>query len=433
MREPKAAVLVVDDEEKLCRYLLKEFERKGYAAFAAHDREGARDILARERVDVVLLDLVLPGTGGLEILAELRRDRPALQVIMLTGNAAVETAVRSMKLGAYDYLSKPYDMGELELLIDRAHADARMRRENQALRCELSRRIGPRELLGESAALTEVRGLLARLARGSAPVLIEGEAGTGKELAARLIHADDSWSEGLFMPLDCAALEEPILERELCGLLGLAGRGTVFLDDVGALPPALQERLTRFLDSGDYLPAGGGPALRSGARIVAATQEDLARAVREGRFDQTLLDRLGTARVRIPPLRERPEDIALLAGHFFARHRARQARGPVGLGPEVLARLTRYPWPGNARQLESVIARAVLLAAGEAVGPDDVYLPSAGEGPAEPADSLAAVERSHIVKVLAEAGGNRTRAAAVLGVDVKTLYNKLKGYQARLT
>lgn len=422
MPERKASVLIVDDEEKLRRYLRKELERKGYAACDAADRDGALRALAGRAVDVVLLDIVLPGASGMEILAELRREQPELQVIMLTGNAAVESAVRAMKLGAYDYLPKPYQLDELLPLVDRAFAKARLTRENRSLRLELARHRESRELIGASAALQELRAALERLAPAASPLLLEGEAGTGKELAARLLHSLGPRAEEPFLVVDCGASEDAALERDLLGsdgLLALAGRGTVYLDDIEALGAPLQAGLLRLLDAGE-----------GRARLVAATRADLGAAVRDGAFRAELYYRFGVSRVRMPPLRERPEDIPALAAHFLARLRARAGRGPEAIEPEALARLSRYPWPGNARQLEEVVERAALRAGGARIADAAVYLPRNGDGPCEEVATLAAVERSHILKVLAEAGGNRGRAAAVLGVDPKTLYNKLKRYQA---
>ncbi|MBI5208371.1 MAG: sigma-54-dependent Fis family transcriptional regulator [Elusimicrobia bacterium] len=445
MNPRKACVLLVDDEDKLRKYLRKEFERQGYKFHDAGERAGAVALLAAERVDVVLLDIVLPGTGGMDILKELRKEHPEAQVIMLTGNATVETAVEAMKMGAYDYLTKPYNLSELMLLVDRAFGESRLRRENEVLRLQLAREGRSRDFVGRDPKLAELRAVVKRVAPTASPVLITGETGTGKELVARLIHETGGHADGPFVAVNCSAFQETLLESELFGhergaftdavsqkkgLIEMADGGTLFLDEIGTMAIGMQAKLLRFLDHGEYRRVGGTRVMRATARIVSATNQDLAQAIKGGRFREDLLYRLNVVSVQVPPLRERKGDIALLVEHFVAKGSAAHGRGGRRLSPAAIERLMAYHWPGNVRELENVIERSMVMAEGDVVGPGDIVMP-AGAVPLEPeggAASLAAVEKAYILEVLARTDGNKTKAAAILGVDVKTLYNKLKGY-----
>ncbi|MBI5597861.1 MAG: sigma-54-dependent Fis family transcriptional regulator [Elusimicrobia bacterium] len=434
MPERRPTVLIVDDEEKLRRFLRREFERKGYPVRAAGDRAAALAALADGQVDVVLLDIVMPGADGMALLEEVRREHPDAAVIMLTGNASVETAVRALKLGARDYLSKPYDMAELELAVMRAYAESCLRQENEALRLEHAVPADGPELTGASAAIAAVRRQLALLAGSDGPVLFEGEGGSGKERAARVLHALGPGPRAPFLVLDCALLGPSEAEARLFGqgpgkgLLELAARGTVFFDDIGKLPLPAQGRVLRLLENGEFRRDGEASPKRLRCRLTGAACEDLEAAVRQRRFSRDLLSRLSPRTVRVPPLRERPEDIPVLAERYLSSFAGSPGRT---LAPEAAALLMRYPWPGNVRQLQSVLERARLKSEGPRIDAGHLFLPRTGDGPAEAPESLSAVERSHILKVLADCDGNRTRAAGVLGVDPKTLYNKLKEYRSR--
>ena len=442
----KPAVLIVDDEQKLCYYLGKEFLRKGYAAYAAHDSKEALKALEKDHVDVVLLDIILRDENGLDVLREIHRDYPSTHVIMLTGNATVETAIESMKLGAYDYLTKPYNFNELCLIIDRAYKEMLVRRENEFLRFELSRHIQFNEFVGQDPKIQELKSIVKKVARTNSAVLIFGETGTGKELVAQMIHHESPGSDSPFVALNCAAFQENLLESELFGhakgaftdairqkqgLIEIADNGTLFLDEIGSMSPGVQAKVLRFLDSGIYRRVGGIKNLKTSARVISATNQDLARAIQEDRFREDLYYRLNVVSIKVSPLRERKCDIPILVDHFLKKCKALQPRGEKRISRDTLEALMEYHWPGNVRELENVIERAVIMAEGDVIEPGNILLPAtASTSRLQPRDtSLAEIERVHVLQVLAESGGNKTKAAGLLGIDVKTLYNKLKEYQ----
>jgi len=420
------SVLIVDDEPRLCALLQKEFERKGFPVHAAGEAWRAFDILGKQRIDVALLDIVLPGEDGISILRRIRAAHPATQVIMLTGNASVGTAVQAMKFGAYDYLSKPYDLSKLIRLIEHAHEEARVRRQNRSLRLELASRMGPTELIGPSPALARTRDSLRRAAESDSPMLIEGELGTGKELAARFIHRESLRADGPFLAADCDLETEAALERllfgspEQPGMLLAREDGVVMLSSVERIPLTLQQRLLSHLQETATSLAP--------MRVIGVSRGDLSDPVREGRFLEELRDVFTVLRVRMPALRERAEDILPLAELFFEKHRQLRENPPAGLAACAKRRLQSYPWPGNARQLSAVLERAVLLCEERLVRASDLSLPRVGTGVEAGAHSLESVERTHILATLAKAGGRKSKAAAMLGIDSKTLYNRLAQY-----
>lgn len=444
----KASILIVDDEEKLRHYLKKELLRKGYEVEAARDGKEAMDLLARQSADVVLLDIALPGESGVAVLEKIRKEHPLARVIMLTGNATVETALDSMKLGAYDYLTKPYDLSELCLVIDRAFAESQIRRENEVLQRRFSRESEFDLFVGEDPGVQEALRMAERAAASSSSVLISGETGTGKEIIATMIHRKSARRDEPFMALNCAAFQDNLLESELFGhekgaftdaarqkpgLVELASRGSLFLDEIGDMSPAIQAKVLRFLDSGEFRRVGGTRNMKTDIRILCATHRDLPRAIREGKFRDDLFFRLNVVTIRLPPLRERRGDIPRLAEHFLKKCAASIVTRSRVLSPDALDALKSYPWPGNVRELENLIERAMILSEGEVIRRADIasFLKVAS-APGDPPkdDSLAEVERCHILKVLAAAGANKAQAARILGIDVKTLYNKLRDYEA---
>lgn len=442
----QAAVLIVDDEEKLRHYLRKELVRKGYEVEAARDGKEAMDSLAGRPADVVLLDIGLPGESGIVVLEKIRREHPLTRVIMLTGNATVETARDSMKLGACDYLTKPCDLGELCLVIDRAFAETRLARENEVLQRRFSRESEFDIFVGEDLAVQEALRTAEKAAAASSSVLISGETGTGKEIIARMIHRKSARRDEPFLALNCAAFQDALLESELFGhekgaftdasrqkpgLVELASRGSLFLDEIGDMPQAVQAKVLRFLDSGEFRRLGGTRNMKTDIRILSATHRDLPKAIKEGKFRDDLFFRLNVVTIRLPPLRERSGDIPRLAEHFLKKCGAAIASRCRRLSPEALAALKEYAWPGNVRELENIVERAMILSEGEVIGRADIASclrggAAAASGPKD--SSLAEVERFHILKVLAESGANKAQAARSLGIDVKTLYNKLREY-----
>jgi two-component system, NtrC family, response regulator AtoC len=436
-------VLVADDERNLREVMVRELARKGHDVDGVADGEAALARLADASWDVVVLDMKMPKKEGLEVLRELSRQPEAPQVIIMTGFGEVPTAVEAMKLGAYDYLTKPTKIEELDILIRKAAEKGQLLRDNEALRAHAPGAEPFARLLTQSARMQEMLRMVERVARAESAVLVLGESGTGKELVARAVHEHSVRAERAFVPIHCGALPREVLESELFGhekgaftgavgtkpgLIELADGGTLFLDEIGEMEPESQVRLLRVLETGAFFRVGGTRQRRIDVRLVAATNRDLGEALRSGQFRQDLYYRINTITVQLPPLRERREDVALLARHFLE---VNAVYGVRRLSPEALARLEAYAWPGNVRELQHAIERAVILSRGEEIFPDDLPPEIAG-GAGAPAPtaagSLEAVERQHIVSTLREVGGHRGKAAALLKIDPKTLYRKILLY-----
>ncbi|MBI4247838.1 MAG: sigma-54-dependent Fis family transcriptional regulator [Candidatus Rokubacteria bacterium] len=436
-------LLVVEDEQELREILVQGLARRGFIVAEAADGEVALATLANQEFDVVLLDLRMPGRDGIQVLQQIRADGHDAEVIIVTGHADIETAIEALKLHAFDYVTKPFPLAELLQVVNRAAEHRRLRLENRSLRRAVSQQQVEPLLYGQSRAMDRLRGLLDRASQSASNVLILGESGSGKELAARSVHRASARRDLPFLALNCAALPDELLESELFGhergaftgatnrrhgLLELAHEGTLFMDEVAEMSVAMQAKLLRALDRGEIRRLGGDRTLHVDVRIIAATNKDLARAVAGSAFRHDLYYRLGVVVIEVPPLRERVEDIPLLVEHF-AQQVAPPGRAPIKVTAEAMELLTRYPWPGNVRELRNVVERlSVLSPDGEAPAAEvALYLPSAS-----PEDfdggllSLEEIERRHIARVLQRCDGNRARAAKILGVDPKTLYNKLK-------
>ena len=436
-------VLVADDERNLRELVVRELSRRG------HDVEGVGDgATALARVadggwDVVILDMRMPGKGGIDVLRELAGAPEAPQVIVMTGFQEVATAVEAMKLGAYDYLTKPTKIEELDVLVRKAAEKAQLLRDNTALRARAPGAEPFAGIVTRSARMQEVLRMVDRVAPTDSAVLILGESGTGKELVARAIHERSQRAQRPFVPIHCGALPREVLESELFGhekgaftgavgakpgLIELADGGTLFLDEIGEMEPESQVKLLRVLETGAFFRVGGTRARRVDVRLVAATNRDLAEAMKSGDFRQDLYYRINTITIQLPPLRDRREDVALLARYFLE---ANATYGARRLGPAALAALEAYGWPGNVRELQHAIERAVILAKGDEIEPGDLPPEVAGGAPAPAAPaagSLEAVERQHIVQTLRQVGGHRGKAAALLEIDPKTLYRKIIAY-----
>jgi DNA-binding NtrC family response regulator len=439
-------LLVVEDEPELRDLLLQGLSRQGYSVLGAGDGDEALAVLGSQEFDVVLLDLMMPGRDGIQVLQAMRADGHDAEVIIVTGHANVGNAIEAVRLHAFDYLTKPFELGTLVQSVDRAAERRRLRRENRSLRHAVSRQEPEPLLHGHSLAMERLRSVLQRSSESDSNVLILGESGTGKELCARFVHGASDRRSLPFLALNCAALPDDLLESELFGhergsftgatgrrhgLLELAHEGTLFLDEVGEMSAAMQVKLLRALDRGEIRRLGGDRTLHVDVRIIAATNRDLVKAATDGTFRHDLYYRLGVVVIEVPPLRDRPEDIPLLVEHFAAQV-APSGRRPVKVTTEAMALLQRYRWPGNVRELRNIVERlSVLSTDGEVTAAEvTLYLPaSTPEGLDLGLLSLDEIERRHILKVLQRCGGNRTRAARVLGVDPKTLYNKLKGYR----
>jgi two-component system response regulator AtoC len=437
-------LLVVEDDPDLRETWVSGLERAGFTVLSVADGEKALGVLASDDFDVVILDLRIPRRDGIQVLQAMRADGHDAEVIIVTGHAEIETAIEALKLKAFDYVTKPFRMTELVQVVSRAAEHRRLRRENRVLRRAVSQHEVEPVMQGASRAMERLLGMLDRAGRANSHVLIMGESGSGKELAARSIHRASPRRELPFLAINCAALPDELLESELFGhergaftgaatrrhgLLELAHEGTLFLDEVAEMSPAMQAKLLRALDRGEIRRLGGDRTLHVDVRVIAATNKDLNRAIAGGEFRHDLYYRLGVVVIEVPPLRERVEDIPLLV-EYFAHRAAGADQHPIKVSAEAMALLTRYSWPGNVRELRNIMERLTVLSSGEEITSADValHLSAAAADGDVGLPSLQEIERRHIIKVLQQTGGNRARAAKILAIDPKTLYNKLKGY-----
>ncbi len=440
-------VLVVDDERPTRLLMEKELPRSGFSVATAESGEQALEQVRGQDFDVILLDLKMPGMGGMEALRQVRASGTSAEVVILTGHPDVSTAIEAMKLGAYDYLTKPFKLAEVEVVLRRAAERNRLQRENLALRRMVAQRTPPVPMVGMSPAMRSVLETIGRIAGSDANVLIEGESGTGKGLAAQAIHQQSPRAAGPFLAINCSGFQEPLLESELFGhergsftgatsakpgLFEVAERGTLFLDEVGEMSPAMQAKLLQVLDTREIRRVGGTRVHRVDVRVVAATNKEVVAEVRAGRFREDLYYRLNVVDLVLPPLRERREDIPLLVEHFVRQFTSGGGTGKT-ISPEATALLQSYRWPGNVRELANTVERLFILTPGAIIRPDDLpsSIRSAAPSTSLPAPgplSLAEMERLHIRRVLEQTGGKKMQAARLLGIDLKTLNKKIKDY-----
>ncbi len=434
-------ILVIDDEEPIRRILKKELSRKGFYTEACDGKEGL-ELLQKDSFDVILLDLVMPGLDGIEFLKRLKNDPYSPSIIVLTGKATVENAVLAMKHGAFDFVTKPYKLDELIILIEKAYEYRSLKIKSEALHQELLKgRV--RDFVFRSKRMSEIYQLIMKISTIDSPVLIEGETGTGKEIVARLIWQNSLRRDAPFLALNCANLTENLMEAELFGyekgaftnayktkygIVEVASKGTLFLDEIGEMPQGLQAKLLRFLDSGEFRRVGGNKTLYADVRIIAATNRNIQELIAKNEFREDLYYRLNVINIRIPPLRERREDIPLLAEYFLKRYSTKFSKTIKGFSDEAMEILNSYHWPGNVRELENIIERAVILSDTGLIRPEDISITQAYQKESGSLNSLDEIERSHILKVLAETGWNQSKASQILGIDRKTLYLKLKKY-----
>jgi two-component system response regulator AtoC len=462
LRNATATVLVADDDRTIRRNLVLLLQAEGYGTLDAANGDDALESIRANGPDAVLLDLKMPGRDGLEVLAALGPVLADLPVIVITAYGGSAAAIEAMRRGAYDYLTKPFDLDEVHLTLKRALRQRALAFEVKALRAQRSDEDVEKsgvpadaepELIGQSAAMREVFKAIGRAAATSAAVLIVGETGTGKELAANALHRHSDRASGPFVRVNCGALPDGLIESELFGHERGAftgadrqkpGRferalgGTIVLDEVGELPLAAQAKVLRVLQQGEFERVGGTETLHTDARIISATNRDLAKEVAAGRFREDLYYRLNVARVVIPPIRERTEDIPLLAEQILKRVERTHGWGALSLSPEALLVLQQRPWPGNVRQLENILARAALVARGRTILPEHLDV----DEPLEPAYGamensteiiplralLSEVERRAIQRALLACGGNRTKTAERLGISRRQLFDKIREY-----
>ena len=441
-------VLIADDHVEMARLIADRLADDGWRAQVVDGGAAARAALAAGAPDLVITDLRMADVDGLDVLDAARAADPDLPVIVMTAFGAIETAIESMRRGAWHYLVKPVRLDELALHAARALEHRTLRRDNRQLRA--LRPQGLAALVGQSATMRALYALIERVALAASPVLIRGESGTGKELVARALHEAGPRRERPFLAINCTALPEALLESELfghtrgaftgataarAGLFVEANGGTLFLDEIGDMAPALQGKLLRVLQQGEVRPVGSDESRAVDVRVVAATHQPLEQRVAAGQFRQDLFYRLDVVPIAVPPLRERLDDVPVLAGHFLAAARARNPHSPVArLAPEVVTALSRYPWPGNVRELENLIERLVVIGTAADVGLAELAaLAPAVVGNQErfslPRDRLATLrelEEEYIAWMIERCGGNKTKAAEVLGIDPSTLHRRTR-------
>ncbi len=442
--DKRVDLLLVDDDDELRNGLVEYFRHLGYAAEGAANGEQALPLLRERAYQVAVFDFAMPGMSGVELLRQIRSENNETEIILLTGQGSIETAVDAMKLGAFDFLTKPVRTKSLEAIVHRAAEANALRSENERLKALVERTTQQFEMVGDSTAMQKVRRLITRVAPSDNPILIQGESGTGKELVARGLHLASSRADKPLVVINCAALPEQLLESELFGhekgaftgansskpgLFEVAEGGTLFIDEIGELAPALQPKLLRVLEDGSLRRVGSLKERRVDVRIIAASNRDLQKELAEGRFREDLYYRINVMTIYLPPLRERGDDVNLLADHFC---------GPAWeLEPEARQAIVSYHWPGNVRQLINAIERAKMLADDEVLKkehlpPEVTYAQHTKAIEHDDAGldgNLASLTRAHVVQTLRREKGNKLRSAKALGVTRRSLYRLLEKYQ----
>ncbi len=436
----KPKILVVDDDRSICKMIGSLLDMEGYEYKVVGRGEDALDVLRAEPIDIVISDIYMGDVSGLDVLEAARETSPDAEVVIMTAHGSVETAVRAVRSGAFDYISKPFAVEDILGVIRRIEEKEKLLRTSSAV-SEMGEDFPDTGIIGTSRKMVAVYKKLARIAAIDAPVLIYGETGAGKELIANAIHENSDRAEAPFVVINCGALTETLLESELFGhergaftgaigsrkgLFESAAGGTVFLDEISETSPAFQVKLLRVIQEHEIRRVGSNQTVRVNIRMLAATNRDLRDMMTEGQFREDLFHRLNVFAVSIPPLRERSEDIPVLASYYLKQY-SEQYGSSASLLPEAVELMCRYQWPGNVRELKNVIERALTFSDTGMIGPGDLELgDSAAETEAVDTGSLQTMEREHIVRILKETGGNKKKAAEILGIERRTLYNKAK-------
>ena len=447
-------LLIVDDERAIRDACREVAQSLGFNTFTADSAEHAYRLLESQGIDAVLLDLRLPGAGGLEALNQIKSRRPDAIIVVVTGYGTVQSAVQAMKNGAYDYVTKPFSLDELRLLLERVVSHLKLKTENRVLREKIKSRQGFGSIVGTSSEMEKLYRIVAKAAHSTHPVLILGESGTGKELVARSIHFSGPFRDKPFIPVDCGSLVPTLIESELFGyvkgaftgaqhakdgLLAIAEGGTVFLDEVGELPVDLQAKLLRAIQEKEIRPVGSTKQIPINVRILAATNRDLEEGVAQGTFRRDLYFRLNVLSLRIPSLRERRQDIPLLAAHFLERQSSSSEQERT-LSDDALKAMLAYDWPGNVRELENCLERACAFTTGPMIHLGDLPREISQLERSTPAGtgngtskivSMSELERQTILNAIAQLNGDKLQAARLLGIGKTTLYRKLKEYTSR--
>ena len=437
-------ILIVEDDLAMSQLLVEGLARRGYAPQAANSGDQALSLLKQHDFQAVVTDVNMKGIDGLTLCERIVTGHPGLPVLVITAFGSMDTAIKAIRVGAYDFLNKPFELEALTLALGRAVQHKQLREEVKRLRDEAGVRKGTSTLLGESNGMRELVGLVNRVADSESAVLITGERGTGKEVVARAIHDSSRRRAGPFVILNCSAVPEALLEAELFGVKGTgkpgafvrAQGGTLFLDELGDLPLDLQQKVLRAIQEKKVFPVGSDQEVPYDARLVTATHRDLETAVEEQKFREDLYFRVNVINLHVPPLRMRGNDVLLLAQHFVRTFAETGRKEITGIATSAAEKLVAYAWPGNVRELQNVIERAVALTRYTQLTtedlPDKVLNPSASQSAADADEAVLVpmedIERQHILRVLRAVGGHRTQAAKILGLDRKTLYRKLEGY-----
>ncbi|HVO66164.1 MAG TPA: sigma-54 dependent transcriptional regulator [Syntrophales bacterium] len=447
----KNTILVVDDDLAHRTMLKTLISGWGYNIAEADDGQKAIEAVHQKAFDLILMDIRMVRVSGLEALAEVKKLNPAIPVVIMTAYASVETAVKALKEGAYDYLTKPLDFDELKFTIERAMEHTHLKEENRHLRESLASQFNRQNLIGRSPAMARLMETIAQVAPSEATVLITGESGTGKEMIAGAIHFNSLRKEGPFVKINCAAITETLLESELFGhekgsFTGADRRkegkfrqaegGTLFLDEVSEMSPAMQVKLLRVLQEREITRVGGDEVIKVDVRVIAATNKDLIKEMETGRFRDDLYYRLNVVTINVPPLRERREDIPLIAQHFLKMFAEKNRKNIKGFTPQVMDQLLKYNWPGNVRELMNAVERGVVLSRSDYLGEGELVLAVRDQELSEEAPLkvskedmlLEEVEKEAIMKTLEMVGGNKSEAARRLGITRRTLHIKLKKY-----
>jgi len=455
---PEAAnylnLAIVDDERTIREVCREVAQTMGFRPVVADSAEQIYRMMEAQPLDVVLLDLKLPGAGGLEALQRIKEQRPDIEVIVVTGYATVQSAVQAMKNGAYDYVTKPFSMDEFRLILERVAGHLKLKTENRMLREKIKSKQGYGGIVGRAPEMEKLYRMIAKAAQSTHPVLILGESGTGKELVARSIHFSGPFHAKPFIPVDCGSLVPTLIESELFGyvkgaftgalqskdgLLTMAEGGTVFLDEIGEMPTDLQAKLLRAIQEKEIRPVGSTRRISINVRILAATNKDLEHAVAQGTFRRDLYFRLNVLNLRIPPLRERRQDIPLLIGYFLDRISRESGRART-LSDAAIKTMLAYDWPGNVRELENCVERACALSSGPVIQVPDLPSSLSGNGPHTPVNGdgsakiipISELEKKTILNTISQLNGDKLLAARLLGIGKTTLYRKLKEYGAQL-
>lgn len=454
----KIDILVTDDDLAHRVMLKKLLNDWGYTVSEADDGSGAVEEVRKRSFDLILMDIRMMNVSGIEALEQITKINPSIPVIIMTAYASVETAVKALKKGAYDYLTKPLDFDELQMAIARATEHSRLKKENEYLKEKLGEKFDRRNIIGQSAAMVRLLEIVEQVANTQATVLITGESGTGKEIIANAIHFNSNRKNAPFVKINCAALTETLLESELFGhekgaFTGADKRregkfvqadgGSIFLDEVSEMSPAMQVKLLRVLQERELTRVGGRDVIKIDVRVIAASNKDLKKEIREGRFREDLFYRLNVVTLDVPPLRERPQDIPLMAQAFLKTFAESNSKDIRGFTPQAMQKLIRYPWPGNVRELMNAVERAVVLSRMDMVGEDELIFTMADEAAFHDGSSpnqkhpvagdenlsLEEMEKQRILEVLETCGGNKSEAARRLGITRKTLRLKLDKYE----